>query len=852
MQPATKTFGRYSLLRKLAQGGMAEIFLAKFRGEGGFEKKVIIKRILPRFSQNQEFIKMLVHEAKLAVQLHHANIVQIYDLGRIKDTYFISMEYIKGKDLRTVLNRCKSQDRTMTEALAVFVAREMCKGLEYAHSFVNESGEALNLVHRDISPPNVLLSLDGEVKIIDFGIAKATAKATDTQAGVFKGKFAYMAPEQASGLPVDRRIDIFASGLILYEMFTNIKLLDAETDIQTLERAKNIESVALDCARYGIGPDLEKIIRRALTQDREKRYQTAGDMARDLSIYLNTRYPAFSSDEMGSFMREVFNLNRGGGAASLSVDDHESEGTDSDFFVNIGNVGDLEPDEPAVSTVELNPQPSRRGRNLEEGSGDYWSLDDALKEEIQVFSLTGGGPGPSGKVGGPGWVSQVAEGFDTSESGTMRPVVGERDDSVERTLHSSEVSPRETAASEQSGRESERSYVWQVVGGFLSVLAILVAALLLTPARHAAQLPDQVMAIRSSLLSTLGVQVEAILVVKTSPPDAEVYLDGSLRGTSGETRVSLMVDRPYTITVRKDGYEQAIRPVTLEGDQGEVTLPVALIALPPDATGLTGKISVVSDPPGARVFIEGREQVGRLTPAQIDGLYPGQKVKVKLEKSRYESFEAEVVPGETEIPEVSGKLVPGPVELRVVSTPEGAKVSLDEREQGITPLTGVFLEPGASYRVQISKDKFQDYSESITTTAGEDVVLRVALASTGSGGRSRPLPLDGTEKAPAKLQVPANPGTNQQKSAAAGSDAAQKVSGQNIAMVSIKVESAAKDVEIIINGANVGTSLVQGLPLAPGRYTVRLRSRSRSADIQVFREVRPEDVGTQVTWVMEL
>ena len=213
-------FGKYWLLERINVGGMAEVFKAKSYGVEGFEKLIAIKRILPSIAEDEDFITMFIDEAKIAVQLNHANIAQIFDLGKIDESYFIALEFVHGKDLRTIWDRHKRRGLRLPIPMSVYVISRVLEGLDYAHRKKNAGGEELNIVHRDVSPQNVLVAYEGEVKIIDFGIAKAANKASKTQAGILKGKFGYMSPEQVRGLPLDRRADIFSAGIILYELLT--------------------------------------------------------------------------------------------------------------------------------------------------------------------------------------------------------------------------------------------------------------------------------------------------------------------------------------------------------------------------------------------------------------------------------------------------------------------------------------------------------------------------------------------------------------------------------------------------------------------------------------------------------
>ena len=245
MSHATKRqpipFGKYLLLDRINIGGMAEVWRGKTFGAGGFERLVAIKRILPNIAEDEEFITMFIDEAKITVQLNHANIAQIYELSHISNSYFIAMEYISGKDMRAVFDRCRKKGEPAPIPLTCYCIAKCCEGLDYAHRKKDRQGRDMNIVHRDVSPQNVLISYEGEVKVIDFGIAKAAGKATKTQAGILKGKFGYMSPEQIRGLPLDRRSDVFAIGVCLYEMLTGERLFVGDSDFSVLEKVRKVE-----------------------------------------------------------------------------------------------------------------------------------------------------------------------------------------------------------------------------------------------------------------------------------------------------------------------------------------------------------------------------------------------------------------------------------------------------------------------------------------------------------------------------------------------------------------------------------------------------------------------------------
>ncbi|HEY5923025.1 MAG TPA: protein kinase [Kofleriaceae bacterium] len=299
-------FGKYLLLDRISVGGMAEVFKAKSYGVEGFEKIIAIKRILPTMGEDRDFIKMFIDEAKIAGQLAHANICQIFELGRIDGSHFIAMEYIWGKDLLQIQNRLRKTKQPMPIQMASFVIAKVLEGLDYAHRKRDPLGRPLEIVHRDCSPQNVLVSYEGEVKVIDFGIAKATSRNSRTMAGVLKGKFGYMSPEQVRGLPLDRRSDIFAIGTMLYECLTGERLFQGETDFSTLEKVRNVDIAAPRAVNPAIPEAIEKIILKALAKDVEDRYQWCSEMLADLQAYLMAQDVVFTAKSLSSWLKEVF------------------------------------------------------------------------------------------------------------------------------------------------------------------------------------------------------------------------------------------------------------------------------------------------------------------------------------------------------------------------------------------------------------------------------------------------------------------------------------------------------------------------------------------------------------------
>jgi CheY-like chemotaxis protein len=292
VSPVPGQFGRYQLLEKIGSGGMAEVFKARMRGEEGFEKIVAIKRIVPHMAANDAFITMFVDEAKLAAQLNHNNITHIYDLGRVEAWHYIAMEFVEGKDLRTLLKLGKERAFPLPPELALFIAGKIANALDYAHRRLAADGTELNLVHRDVSPQNILISYEGDIKLCDFGIAKAASKVSTTMSGALKGKLQYMSPEQAWGKRVDRRSDIFSLGSVLFEMLTGAPLFEGDTDMSVLEQVREGDIEPPSARGADVSKRVDQIVLKALAKNPQDRYQNASEMEKDLHAVLYAFQPS--------------------------------------------------------------------------------------------------------------------------------------------------------------------------------------------------------------------------------------------------------------------------------------------------------------------------------------------------------------------------------------------------------------------------------------------------------------------------------------------------------------------------------------------------------------------------------
>jgi serine/threonine protein kinase len=279
--------GKYQLIRKLATGGMAEVYLAKAAGPMGFEKTLVLKRILPHLAEDPAFVEMFLSEAKLAAQLNHPNIVQIFDFGEAEGEYYLAMEFIDGPNLRVLLKRATAQGTELPPAVCARLIASACEGLAFAHDFRDPAtGELLGLIHRDISPDNILVSRQGAVKVVDFGIAKAAGQSHKTQSGVIKGKLAYMPPEQVRAKNLDRRVDVYALGVVFYELLTGRKPFDTNTDASLMQAILFEEMIPASQRRADLPRAVHTILERALAKDREQRYPDCLSLAADLEEFI--------------------------------------------------------------------------------------------------------------------------------------------------------------------------------------------------------------------------------------------------------------------------------------------------------------------------------------------------------------------------------------------------------------------------------------------------------------------------------------------------------------------------------------------------------------------------------------
>ncbi|HEY6878137.1 MAG TPA: serine/threonine-protein kinase [Polyangiales bacterium] len=296
---------RYRVIDRLEAGGMAEVFRGEALSVQGFKKQVAIKRVLPHLAQNKSFIRMFIDEARLGARLNHANIVTVFDIGAADNTFFIVMEFVDGANLKHVLESLKKQNKRPSVKEVLYIGMEICKGLSHAHGLTDDSGKLLNIVHRDISPPNILITKNGEVKVTDFGLAKATTQLEKTDPGVVKGKFSYLSPEAALGQEVDARTDVFAVGILMWEALAGRRLFLGDTDYETVKKVQRAEVPSLHELNPEVDAELEALFAKAMAKQRDERFQTAHDLGEAIADYLFRHRLRVTSFDIARLMQSV-------------------------------------------------------------------------------------------------------------------------------------------------------------------------------------------------------------------------------------------------------------------------------------------------------------------------------------------------------------------------------------------------------------------------------------------------------------------------------------------------------------------------------------------------------------------
>ncbi|MFI5308234.1 MAG: serine/threonine protein kinase [Polyangiales bacterium] len=360
---------KYRVIKRLEAGGMAEVYLGEAVSVQGFKKRVAIKRVLPHLAQNESFIEMFLDEARLSARLNHANIVSVFDISKREDTYFLIMEFVEGVNLKRIMESLTKRGQRMPLGEAIFLCIEACRGLSYAHELADDTGTALGIVHRDISPPNIMVTQRGEVKLADFGLAKASTQIQTTDPGVVKGKFSYLSPEATLGDAVDARADIFALGIVLWEMLAGKRLFWGENDYATVKLVQKANVPRLAPLNREVDEAFEEVLLKALARDKNARYQNARDFGGALSDYLYRHQLNVTSYDLANLVKSVTNDELRSTGDELSLIDRLIQ-EELDESVGIGSQSGSIPKQQSSAEMQL-----RAGESYEDPAS--WFSDDA-------------------------------------------------------------------------------------------------------------------------------------------------------------------------------------------------------------------------------------------------------------------------------------------------------------------------------------------------------------------------------------------------------------------------------------------------------------------------------------------
>lgn len=663
-------FGKYFLLEKLAVGGMAEIYKAKTYGAEGFEKLLAIKRILPHAAEDKEFINMLIDEAKLSVLLSHANIVQVFDLGKIGSDYFISMEYIHGVNIRDVLYKLRERGEKIPAELAVFIASEICKGLDYAHRKTDTQGNPLGIVHRDISPQNILISYEGEVKIVDFGIAKAAMNISHTMAGILKGKIAYMSPEQAMGKTIDNRTDIFSLGILLYEAVTGKKLFTGESQFEVLKKIRTTR-VRPEGLPDSLATEMKMILSKALAYDPQDRYQQASDMSVALTRFLYGTYTDFSPRKLSAFIRKHF-----------PPEEKELPSDTAKQTLIEGITGSVSTRlETAKSPVEKNivHRPTKTDVLAQQtGSETLARPKPTVPGALLLFgvlSLT-----VASAVGWFFWKlpPKKTEAVATVSGGTLQ--IGSEPAGADIALNGKTTGLKTPAILDNLTLNQKQTVT-------------------LTLEEHAPQ--EETVTLRDSDPVTLHLTLKqqfGILSIISDPEGAAILVNDIAIGKSTPAKIEdLSLNKEYRIVLSKPGFEDFEQTISLLNIQPQKMLTVLKPIENPKTPVITPPVAQAPPLPAVPTPVVEKTEPALPAPTPPEPT-PPEPVKPALSTPKPEKPKREVEPKKVEKPKVSKpKEIPplepqekqagGTGQIEITSDPSGAEVFLDGDYQGITPIT---------------------------------------------------------------------------------------------------------------------------------------------------------------------
>jgi serine/threonine protein kinase len=692
-------FGSYILLRKIAMGGMAEIFRGKTVGAEGFEKDLVIKRILPHYTEDEDFVKMFIDEASIAAKLQHSNIVQIFDFNSVDGCYYIAMEYVEGNDLKNLIDASHKQEKLLTPAQCVWIVMEISKGLHHAH-IKSYKGKPLNIVHRDISPQNAMISFNGEIKLMDFGIAKAASRSTKTVAGTVKGKCAYMSPEQARGKPLDGRSDLFGLAVVLWEMLTHKRLFLGNSDFVTLSNVLKQDAPAPSSINPDVPEELDAIVLKALAKDREERQPTVEQFARDLTKWFYATVDDLDSVALGPVMKDLFaedldQLSKWSQQENEMLAQAHNEASNSKEVQAVSN----EDATVAVAAADFDPQDAK---TLMEGSLSA----DQVKQAIAAQQANAG-------------EATVALSVDVS--------------AVPNT-----ATGKAALAGTGTHASSGGSKLWIIIA-LLLLVGAGVAAVVLTGGdkKGSDNASDKTVAEESTSKGNQGNDradddknivvpppIEEVKVqFQLTPEDAILLGEGITQNAAGDYTFKGKPGSKLVVTIQDKADPTKKRPVEVTVQEGGGLFPIKL-AEPKPAT-----LRIKPDPADATVFANNKSVKKDVNGFYIVKAMEGDSVEIfiKNKAGKESKSKSLTLKAGSQTSELS--LGPPAATLRVACQPGDATVRILSGQGTVTAakdhslIAGDDLIKGKSLKVECKKDGYiRKVSRSISLAAGENKI----------------------------------------------------------------------------------------------------------------------------------
>jgi serine/threonine protein kinase len=695
-------FGNYTLLKKIAQGGMAEIFLAQSQKDG---RICALKRILPHLAHEEGFIRMFIDEARIVENLDHPNVAGIVDNGKVEGYYYLAMEYVEGHSLLALSERARSMKIPLPRGLLAFVIGELCAGLAHAHAARDSKGRHLAIVHRDVTPQNVMIGYDGAVKLIDFGVAKARARLTQTEAGFTKGKLSYMSPEQARGEELDGRSDLFSVGIILYEITTGHRLFNKEGPGGILSAIVNEPIPSPSTKTKNYPSDLDGIVMRALDKSVDRRWQSADDMRDALMKFAQREKPRPSSGRLADLVHDLF----GDPEHKKLIDEAQA-------------VVEVTPDQPIKAEIARGASVRIQGNKIPEfeteGNQDR---SDVLRKggETRMFPV-------SEQVAA---VSRSVPKLEVTRD--KLPVLSTPIEHEDAPVPEPKLPPRVRAAQLLTTLADDLRASWRahrmrwilaavalsvlVVGGTLQLLGVFGAAgeLVGEAAERARELKKNA-GLDPSSLPDVGLKPTVLRLV-SEPPGALVTIDGIGAGCVTPCEPpNLPLGRDLDIELVLDGYRPRKETLRLRPNEGTREVSLAL-------ERAVGGLRIESDPPGASVWVDGKRLPGT-TPLSLDNLRAGEQLRLEVKKGGFlPEARVELAPdGEVRTVAVTLRGDPGaipPGRVDVTSRPDGCNVKIGGTFAGTTPISGFEVKAGTR-DVVVECEYYAPYTETIEVEPG--------------------------------------------------------------------------------------------------------------------------------------